>query len=65
MFFGSIKEINRLLSKEMLNIYIKVTELTFLKLQFFNFKNFSSRSGFSKAPIHTNIVEFWNFLSQL
>ena len=59
MFFNSIKEINRLtkeinrlLSKEMSNIYSKVTteeknwgeKLTFLKLQFSRFKKFVTMS---------------------
>ena len=47
MFFNSIKEINklrkeinRLLSKGMLNIYLKVTIKTFSKLRFSEFKKF-------------------------
>ena len=35
------KEINRLLSKGMSNIYLKVTIETFSKLQFSGFKNLS------------------------
>ena len=47
MFFNSIKEIsrlkkeiNRLLSKGMSNIYLKVAIVTFLKLRFSEFKKF-------------------------
>ena len=38
------KEISRLLSKEMSNIYLKVTIETFSKLLFFTFKIFVTRS---------------------
>ena len=51
MFFNSVKEINRLrkelsrlLSKEMSNIYLKVTIDTFSELQFSGFKKFVTRS---------------------
>ena len=40
------KEINRLLSKGMSNIYLKVTIETFSKLQFSGFKKFVTRSIF-------------------
>ena len=38
------KEINRLLSKGMSNIYLKVTIETFSKLRFSGFKKFVTRS---------------------
>ena len=41
---GLRKEINRLLSKEMSNIYLKVTIETFSKLRFSGFKKFVTRS---------------------
>ena len=66
MFFNSIKEINRLrkeinrlLSKGMSNIYLKVTIETFSKLRFAGFKKFVTGSVFG------DIIEFSNFLSQL
>ena len=45
-----IKEINRLLSKGMSNIYLKVTIETFSKLQF--------SVGFWRDPTYTDITEF-------
>ena len=54
--FNSIKEINRLrkemnrlLSKGISNIYLKVTIETFSKLRFFGFKKFITRSVFGNA----------------
>ena len=58
MFFNSIKEINasrkeinRLLSKGMPNIYLKVTIETFLKLRFSGFKKFVARSVFEELQL--------------
>ena len=65
MFFNSIKEINRLrkeintlrkqinrlLSKEMSNIYLKVSVKTFSKLQFSKFKKFVTRSVFGELQL--------------
>ena len=42
------KEINRLLSKGMPNIYLKVTIETFSKLRFSGFKKFVTRLVFSE-----------------
>ena len=60
MFFKSIKkinrlrkQINRLVSKEISNIYLKVTIATFSKLQF---------SGFKKTISHQ--VSFWELDSR-
>ena len=50
------KEINRLLSKGMSNIYLKVTIETFLKLRFSGFKKFATGSW--RAPTHADIIEF-------
>ena len=50
------KEINRLLSKGMSNIYLKVTIETFLKLRFSGFKKFVTGSW--GAPTHADIIEF-------
>ena len=64
MFFNSIKEINRLrknvnrlLTKGISNIYLKVTIETFSKLQFSGFKKFVTRL-FWGAPTHEGIIEF-------
>ena len=63
MFFNSIKEINRLkkemirlLSKGMPNIYLKVTIEMFSKLQFSGFQKFEI--SFWGAPTQTDIIEF-------
>ena len=71
MFFNSIKEINwlrneinRLLSRGMSNIYLKVTIKIFSKLQFSGFKKFVTRSVW-EALTHAYIIEFQNFLLQL
>ena len=45
------KEINRLLIKEMSNIYSKVTIEKFLKLRFSEFKNFVTRSNFGELQL--------------
>ena len=48
MFFSSIKKINRLISKEVSNVYLKVTieKVTYSKLRFSKFKKFFSGSIF-------------------
>ena len=51
-----MKEINRLLSKGMSNIYLKVTTETFSKLQF--------SIGFWGDPTYTDIIEFKKTLIQ-
>ena len=63
MFFNLIKqisrlrkEINRLLSKVMSNIYLKVTVETFSKFRFSGFKKFSP-GQFWGAPTHADIIE--------
>ena len=43
------KEMNRLLSKGISNIYLKVTIETFSKLRFFGFKKFVTSSVFVNA----------------
>ena len=48
MFFSSIKEINKLISKGMSNIYLKVT---FSKLRFSKFKKFVSRLVFGQLQL--------------
>ena len=45
------KEINRLLSKEMSNIYLKVTIETFSKLRFSGIKKLISRSVFGELQL--------------
>ena len=56
MFFSSIKEINRLMSKSMSNNYLKVTieekSRRCPKLQFSKFQNFVSRSVFGELNSH-------------
>ena len=55
MFFSSIKEINRLISKRMSKIYLKGTiekKMTFSKLQFSEFKRFW------RDQSHADIIEF-------
>ena len=64
MFFNSIKEINRLLSKGMSNIYLKVTiekNWGFRNFDFLSLKSFNQVS-FWGAPTHADINEFLNFL---
>ena len=69
MLFGSSKETNRLLkeiykllSKGMWNIYLEVTIEEKWRS---NFQNFISRSVFWGAPTHADITEFSIFLLQL
>ena len=64
MFFNSVKEINRLrkeinrlLSKGMSNIYLKVTTEKKWRISYF--------LSFWGAPTHADIIEFWNFILQL
>ena len=45
------KEINRLLSKGISNIYLKVTIETFLKLRFSGFKKFVTSSVFAELQL--------------
>ena len=45
------KEINRLLTKKMSNIYLKVTIETFSKLLFYGFKKFVTRSVFGELQL--------------
>ena len=56
-----MKETNRLVSKGMLNIYLKFTIETSSKLRLFEFKNFVTFWG---APTRADIIEFYNFLLQ-
>ena len=51
MFFNSIKEINRLLSKGMSNIYLKVTIETFSKLRLLKVKEVVSGSVFRELQL--------------
>ena len=64
MFFTSIKEINRvrkeinrLLSKRMSNIHLKVQKLTFSNIWFSKSKYFVISSVW-RAPSHEDIIEF-------
>ena len=59
------KEINRLLSKEMSNIYLKVTIETFSKLQFSGFKKFCRLVSFEELQTHADIIEFKTFCCNL
>ena len=75
MFFNLIKEINRLrkeinrlLSKEVSNIYLKVTiEEKNRRSQNFSFPGLKNLSPcqFWGAPTHADIIGFYNFLLQL
>ena len=65
MFFYSIreisrfrKEINRLLSKGMSNIYLKVAIETFSKLRFSGFKKFVTGSVFSGFQLTQVLLNF-------
>ena len=65
MLFNSVKkinrlrkEINRLLSKGMSNIYLKVTTETLSKLRFFGFKKICHQVSFWGVPSHADIIEF-------
>ena len=57
MFLNLIKEINRLLSKGMWNIYSKITAETSSKLQFLGLKNFSP-AQIREAPTHSNSLNY-------
>ena len=68
MFFNSIKEINtlrnktnRLLSKGMSNIYLKVTIEKFSKLRFSEFKKFATRSVFGELQLTQVSLHFKTF----
>ena len=74
MFFNSIKEINRLreeinrlLSKWMSNIYLKVTIEKNWRSQNFDFLSLENLSqvSFLGAPTHADIIEFQSCLLQL
>ena len=74
MFFNSVKEIvrlrkevNRLLSKGISNIYLKITIEKKWRTQNFDFRSSKSSSlgQFLGAPTHGDIFEFSNFLLQL
>ena len=68
MFFSSIKEINRLISKRMSKIYLKGTiekKMTFSKLQFSEFKKFVSRSGFGEIKVTQILLNFKSACSSL
>ena len=67
MSFGPVKEINRLwkeiyrlLSKGISNIYLKVTIEKKWRTQNFDFLNLKSSSSgeFWRAPTHADIIEF-------
>ena len=61
MPFSSIKEMNRLISKGMSNIYLKVTsekKLTFSKPRFSKFKKFDSRSIFGERQLRQMSLNF-------
>ena len=52
------KEINRLLTKKMSNIYLKVTIETFSKLLFSGFKKFVTRSVFGELQLTQISLDF-------
>ena len=54
------KEINKLLSKGMSNIYLKATIETFSKLRFSGFKNFFPRSVFGELQLTQISLNFKN-----
>ena len=62
MFFSSIKEINRLISKGMSSIYLKVTikKTDVLKPRFSQFKKFVSRSVFGELQVTQISFNFKN-----
>ena len=66
MFFSSIKEINRLISKRMSDVYLKVTIEKKWHTQNFNFLSLESSSPhqFLGASTHADVIEFSNFLLQ-
>ena len=57
MFLNLIKEINRLLSKGMSNIYLKITTETFSKLQFLGLKNLLPGQIW-EAPTHSSSLNY-------
>ena len=59
------KEINRLLSKGMSNIYLKVTIDTLSKLRFSGFKKFVTRSVFRELQLTQISLNFKTFMLQL
>ena len=67
MFFKSIQKINRLLSKGITNIYLKITIEKNWRTQNFDFRSLSSclKVSFWGAPTHADIINFSNFLLQL
>ena len=67
MFFSSIKEINRLISKGMSNVYSKVTIEKNWLYQNFNFLSLRVylQVSFWGAAAHAGITEFSSFLLQL
>ena len=72
MFFNSIKEvnrlrkkINRLLSKGMSNIYLKVTIKTFSKLRFSGFKKIATGSVFGELQLTQISLNFKTSCSRL
>ena len=67
MFFGLFKGIDRLTSKGMLNIYLKVTTEKNWRSQYFDFLNLKIclQVSFWGALTHADIAEFQNFLLQL
>ena len=67
MFFSSVKETSSLISKGMLNIYLKVTTEKNWHSQNFNFLSLKNLSPgqFLRAPSHADTIEFENFLLQI
>ena len=59
MFFSLTKEINRLISKGMSNIYLKVTVEKNWHYQNFRYSKFLQVSFW--AQTHADIIEFSNF----
>ena len=59
MRFSSIKELNRLIRKGMLDIFLKFTEkLTFPKRRFSKFKKFVSMSVFEELQLTQIVLNF-------
>ena len=72
MSFNSIKEIsrlrkeiNRLLSKGMSNIYLKPIIRTFLKLRFSGFKKFVTRSDLEELQVRYISLDFKTYCCDL
>ena len=59
------KEINRLLSKGMSNVYLKVTIETFSKLRFSRFKKFVTRTVFGEIQLTQMSLNFTTSSSNL